>query len=410
MEAAATAENDYVRLVRAVKGEIALPNAHPYAAALKHSGGVGILSLRGKVAFFGRRVVLPLALWQAALATLHADHAAYSTMVQKAKRSLWWPGMDADLQATVARCEFCCTNKESRPPEPLQEKESTRAPFDRLDVDLFQDAKGVKWLVACDEFSGDIRLSELPTNPTAQAVINSFAQLFSATALPRVIRCDGERILTARSTRDFLADLGVKLSVSSPGFPQSNGRAEASVKAARSIVDGAKATLTGNAARAAIVRGLVSHRNAPRYGVSTPGEVIYGAWLNDGLPGADMLPRRTPSSPSGARARKATMDRRRYRTARRAPSPLIGDHVVAQDHLGEPYRRRGVVVAREERDVFIQEPGGGQPLRRNRRMVRPARPRSRSSSAANDGPPLPRRSMRPRGPAAGHQEGGAARQ
>ena len=50
----------------------------------------------------------------------------------------------------------------------------------------------------------------------------------------------------------------------------------------------------------------------------------------------------------------------------------MGDGVVAQDKLGLPYTRKGIVVRTDKDDVYFREEGAAQPTRRNKRMVRPA--------------------------------------
>ena len=50
--------------------------------------------------------------------------------------------------------------------------------------------------------------------------------------------CDGGKNLTSYKVREWLKSWGVELRISSAHYPQSNGRAECAVKAAKNLVIG----------------------------------------------------------------------------------------------------------------------------------------------------------------------------
>ena len=71
---------------------------------------------------------------------------------------------------------------------------------------------------------------------SAKDLISSLRTAFAATGAPSTLRTDGGPQFVARRTRDFLRRWGVTHQVSTPHFPQSNGHAEAAVKAVKRLV------------------------------------------------------------------------------------------------------------------------------------------------------------------------------
>ena len=56
--------------------------------------------------------------------------------------------------------------------------------------------------------------------------------------MPEELSCDGGKNLTSYEVREFLKTWGVELRISSAQYPQSNGRGECVVKAAKNLVTG----------------------------------------------------------------------------------------------------------------------------------------------------------------------------
>ena len=242
-------------------------------------------------------------------------------------------------------------------------------------MDLFQADDKAKWLAAVDDYSGDLRACRFSNPPTGKAVIDAYAQLFASTSVPAVLKCDGEGILASREVGDWLTLMGTFRSLSSPGYPQSNGRAESGVKAAKKIINGCIASgAKGNVLTAEITRGFVAHRNALRYGVTSPAELLYGGRVDDGIVTSTDLgveaPKRRVSN-EAVLDRKERIEKSLYRNARHHDEELsVGDNVVAQNELGKKYVRSGVVEEVTEHDYRLLDDDTNKSVRRNRRMVR----------------------------------------
>ena len=71
---------------------------------------------------------------------------------------------------------------------------------------------------------------------TAKSLISALRDYFARTATPDVVFSDGGPQLTSQKFANFLLDWGVMHLISSPGYPQSNGKAVATVKAMKKLI------------------------------------------------------------------------------------------------------------------------------------------------------------------------------
>jgi hypothetical protein len=191
---------------------------------------------------------------------------------------------------------------------------------------------------------------------------------------------------------------GVTFDTSSPRLPETNGMAEAAVKAAKRIIRGAN----GDADR--ILEGIEAHRNTPRRGGRSPSEMVCGRQRRE----------RLPVHPKAIQARmevpqQELIDREqttlaaehaRYdRHTRDLPPLQAGDPVVVQDKPSNKWRHHGTIVGgpTSRREYSIRMETGGT-WRRNRKLIRPTFPESdeeedlgapdESGSDSDSGPPV----------------------
>ena len=67
---------------------------------------------------------------------LHDGHPGVSRMKSLARSVVWWPGLDAELEAKVKSCEACQVNSKSPPKSPLHPWEWPSKPWSRIHVDF----------------------------------------------------------------------------------------------------------------------------------------------------------------------------------------------------------------------------------------------------------------------------------
>ena len=112
-------------------------------------------------------------------------------------------------------------------------------------------------------------------------------RIFVTFGVPEELSSDGGPEFTSREVEDFLFRWGIKHRLSSAYFPQSNGRAEVAVKAAKRLLEGNMGT-GGNLNTDTVVRALFQQRNTPdRDCKLSPAEVLFGHKLRDTIPQLD---------------------------------------------------------------------------------------------------------------------------
>ena len=63
---------------------------------------------------FGQRIVIPAALRLQVLDQIHTGHQGITKCRQRARQSVWWPGISAHLQAHVENCQTCARQRMQR--------------------------------------------------------------------------------------------------------------------------------------------------------------------------------------------------------------------------------------------------------------------------------------------------------
>jgi hypothetical protein len=80
-------------------------------------------------------------------------HQGTTKLRQRARLSVFWPNMDAEIVSLAGACEECTSRLPSHPPEPLQPHEAASRPFEQIHADLCE-INGRHFLIQVDSFSG----------------------------------------------------------------------------------------------------------------------------------------------------------------------------------------------------------------------------------------------------------------
>ena len=74
-------------------------------------------------------MVVPAAGRQIVLQQLHDTHPGINQMKSLARSYVWWPGLGADIQSTVQKCDVCQSNRGNTPKAPLHPWEWPSRPW-----------------------------------------------------------------------------------------------------------------------------------------------------------------------------------------------------------------------------------------------------------------------------------------
>ena len=112
-----------------------------------------------------------------------------------------------------------------------------------------------------DRLAGWPCVARLGHSTTSHAVIIALRRWFHDIGVPAVLMTDGGPQLSSRNFAEFCQRWGIDHISSSPHYPQSNGHAEAGVKAMKTLI--VKTTTNGNLDIESFARGLLEWRNTP---------------------------------------------------------------------------------------------------------------------------------------------------
>ena len=349
----------------------------------------------------GARVVIPKSLRAAVLRDLIQMHQGATKLRQRARMSVYWPNMDVDVANATRSCEECTKRLPSHPPEPLRPHEPASRPFEQLHADLGE-IKGRHLLVIVDQFSGWPHVVTFPDkNTTARRTIDAVRKFFSNVGAPVKFWSDNGSNFGAAEFKKFLADWGVTPGWSSPGYAQSNGRAEAEIQSMKKIIEGCWTGRTLDENK--LAKSILLFRNAPRLGGASPAQIVFGRPVRDCIPAhrrsfaaewqqaADVLEKR-------ARRAKELQIEHFNKKAHPLQPFAVGQHVLIQHPTTKLWATPGVIVeVGPNRDYLIKTPAG-RIFRRNRRFLRrriPVMPTQRGPTVPAPLPPAAEQQQQP---------------
>ena len=281
---------------------------------------------------------------------------------QRARSSVWWPGLSKQISDLVKRCPECA--REATPnKEPFITTALPEYPWQKVGSDLFT-LKGVHYLVIVDYFSRYPEVVKLSTT-TSQSVIKAMKSMFARFGIPEIVVSDNGPQYSSQEFADFSKSYRFGHTTSSPHYPQSNGQAERTVKTVKKLLKDSNDPCLS----------LLSYRATPLpwCGIS-PAELLMGRQIRSDLTQTtDTL---TPHWPylSGFRARnqefkeKQKQDYDRRHRARELPD-LPDDTEVFVTTDRQPTTGRIVQAANAPRSYIVDTPSGS--IRCNRSQLNP---------------------------------------
>ena len=155
-------------------------------------------------------------------------------VLKSARQSVFWPGLNNQIEQMIRQCETCVKYLPSNVKEPLQPHEIPTRPWQKLGTDLFQYGKK-EYLIVADYYFSLWAEVYLLNGATSDNVILACKDAFSRHGIPQEVMSDNGPQYKAFKFKKFAKDWQFTHKTSSPYYPKSNGLAEATVKNVKSI-------------------------------------------------------------------------------------------------------------------------------------------------------------------------------
>ncbi len=370
LKAAAVADPSYVTLLEAVR--TGFPDKKPEALGILQDfwNVRDNLTSQDNLVLRGAQIVVPAAMRKEVLADLHHSHQGIERTKRRARQTVFWPGINSDIKSTVEACEACQTHLPSQQKESLISDPLATRPFEETSADLFSHGK-FHYLVHVDKYSGWPTVHVWKSDPTSQQVITALLQDFAVYGVPLRLRSDGGPQFTSSTFNSFLQEWKISPGVSSPHYPQSNGHAEAAVKAMKGLV--IKTGCKGNLKDEAFLSGLLEWRCMPKDHGCSPAQLLFGRSIRSRVPISELaLDGADPKNLARRQEQKDKTTSQYDSRARDLPALKPGQAVRIQNTKSKLWDTVGVVVRAEAKQRnYLLKVDTHVFIWRNRRYLRP---------------------------------------
>lgn len=184
---------------------------------------------------FQDRIAIPTKLQNSVLKLLHRNHSGITKFKQLARRSVYWFGINSDIESFVKHCRVCSQMAVVAKNSTQTSWIPTNRPFSRIHADFFYFQQKL-FLVVVDSHSKWLEVDYMRYGTDATKVKSKFMAIFARFGLPDVIVTDGGPPFNSKYLIDFWSQQGIQVLKSPPYHPSSNGQAERMVRTVKEVL------------------------------------------------------------------------------------------------------------------------------------------------------------------------------
>ena len=321
------------------------------------------ISMENGLLFKDDRLIVPEVERSHILDLLHYGHYGIKHTQDRAKESVFWPGITKDIENKVKDCAICQQNATSQTKETMHSHDVPRGPWIKLGVDLFEHNKK-QYLLVVDYFSKFPIIRKLHSLSTG-AVISELKEIFGENGIPDTLITDGGPQFRSEF-KEFARKWGFDHIQSSPHHHQSNGEAERFIRTIKDTLT--KAYQSGQDPDMA----LLCYRSTPLNSrLPSPAELINSHRYKTLLPTRTML-----KAKEGEREELLTLkqNQEQYynRTAQDLPDLKTGMKVYVQlQPQSRDWKPARILECLDYNKFRVQMDFNGKEYIRNRVYIKP---------------------------------------
>ena len=308
------------------------------------------------IIYRGERIVVPHKLRLLMKQKVHAGHIGINASLRRARSTLYWPGISAEIRQFIEACDVCASYSSKQAREPLVITESPNRPWTKIGSDLFSFG-GKNYLITVDYTSSFTEVDELHSTH-AESIIICLKTHFARYGIPQTVVTDNGPQFSAGIFREFARKWQFSHETISPGNSQANGAAERAVQTIKQLWR--KCAL----GKEDEMLGLLNLRNTPCEGNGiSPAVCLLGHDTQSHIP-------QRMSSTTCLDSQRKTEHNLKKAVGGKALAPLAPkDHVRVQP-IDNTRQWKSGQVERQLTGRSYEVRVGGRLLRRNRRMLR----------------------------------------
>ena len=146
---------------------------------------------------------------------------------------MFWPRMTTELREHISICNICLSYRPLQNKEPLLKHDIPDRPWAKIGAD-FCELNERMLLVVCDYYSNYIEVESLQ-KCNSSGIIKEFKVLFARYGVPDTLVLDNGPQFASKEFSTFTKTWGFVHITSSPGYLQSNGKAENAVRTVKRL-------------------------------------------------------------------------------------------------------------------------------------------------------------------------------
>ena len=309
---------------------------------------------------------------------IHLGHSGIEGCLKRARESVYWPGMTADIREHIQGCEICNEYAQAQQTEHLMSHEVPTRPWQRVGTDLFT-FDGNEYLITVCYYSNFWEIDRL-YDTASQTVIHKLKSHFARYGKPDELISDNGPQFSSAKFQKFMRDWDITHNTSSPHYPQSNGKAESAVKTAKRMM-----RKTTNEDQYLV---LLSIRNTPQQGIDlSPAQRLMGRRTKTLVPATHTLLKMQTSRRDTVDKLRANQRRQQlyYNQAANVLPDLENDRVRVKPHvMGQKSWEKATVCERVGPRSYMVKTSSGRKIRRNRVHLRKTTEQDGSGVRCND--------------------------
>ena len=211
------------------------PMLHPYWMFREK------LTIEDGLILKGTRIIIPNNQHKTILELIHKGHLGLNKCKHIAKETVYWPGLNMQLEDLVLNCELCLkylTAKHKLEPNQTLGQEVPLYSWTKLVTDIFH-FESVSYLLVVDYTSQYPVVCKL-TSLTGKHIANHIKLIFSEYGWPETLVSDNGPCYTLEIFTNLMVQYSVNHITSSAHYQQSNGLAEKYVQIVKNLFHKAK--------------------------------------------------------------------------------------------------------------------------------------------------------------------------
>ena len=194
------------------------------------------LTIEDGLVLKGMRIIIPDKKREEILKLIHEGHLGLNKCKMRAKETVYWPGINEQLQQLILDCQLCLKysrSKDKNTPHTALGHEIPPVPWSKVATDTFHyDSKS--YLLVVDYTSRFPIVREIKSM-SAQCIAEHFRLIFSEYGWPDTLASDNGLCYVAKTFTSLMKEYTVNHITSSPHYPQSNGLAEKFVQIVKNL-------------------------------------------------------------------------------------------------------------------------------------------------------------------------------